>query len=137
MQRDNIKTLGVLVWMDSALILLLACFNLWNWCMALSGMSTLEFIGRTSGHTSDKSFDFAFSSTRDNLFKVFGTQSLWGILSPSLRNPAFSGIEWSFYMKDLGFNEFATVWERSSDPEKELQLTELTDIAEEVVKGAE
>jgi len=28
------------------------------------------------------------------------------MLSPSLRYIAFTGIEWSFQMKDLGFNEF-------------------------------
>jgi len=27
------------------------------------------------------------------------------IFSPSLRNVPFSGIEWSYQMKDLGFNE--------------------------------
>ena len=27
------------------------------------------------------------------------------IFSPSLRNVPFSGVEWSYQMKDLGFNE--------------------------------
>ena len=31
------------------------------------------------------------------------------MLSPSLRYNAFNGIEWSFQMKDLGFNEYGEV----------------------------
>jgi hypothetical protein len=46
---------------------------------------------------------------RDNLFKVFGTKSYWQILSPSLRNNKFTGIEWSFQMADLGFNEYGII----------------------------
>lgn len=39
------------------------------------------------------------------MYKVFGTQSLIAIFSPSLRNVPFSGIEWSYQMKDMGYNE--------------------------------
>jgi len=31
------------------------------------------------------------------------------MLSPSLRYNPFNGIEWSFQMKDLGFNEYGEV----------------------------
>ena len=31
------------------------------------------------------------------------------MLSPSLRYNAFNGLEWSFQMKDLGFNEYGEV----------------------------
>jgi hypothetical protein len=39
------------------------------------------------------------------LYKTFGTLNPIAIFSPSLRNVPFSGIEWSYQMKDLGFNE--------------------------------
>jgi len=38
------------------------------------------------------------------------------MLSPSLRYQAFTGIEWSFQMKDLGFDEEGEL-EGSNDPE--------------------
>ena len=38
-------------------------------------------------------------------------------LSPSLRYNAFNGIEWSFQMKDLGFNEFGELAGGENDEE--------------------
>jgi hypothetical protein len=83
-----------------------------------------------TGYVSPKSFDYSFRRTRDNLFKVFGTKSYWAILSPSLRNNAFTGIEWTFQMKDLGYTEEGLL-ESSLDPEAEIQLRELEQIAED------
>jgi hypothetical protein len=39
------------------------------------------------------------------LYKVFGTQSTIAILSPSLRGMPFSGVEWTYQARDLGFKE--------------------------------
>lgn len=39
------------------------------------------------------------------MYRIFGTYSLIAVLSPSLRNIPFTGIEWSYQMRDLGFNE--------------------------------
>lgn len=50
-------------------------------------------------------YDFTFRSVSDNLYKVFGTYNPFAILSPSLRNVPFTGIEWSFQLRDLGYNE--------------------------------
>lgn len=47
----------------------------------------------------------SFDNAEDNLFEVFGTYKLLRVLSPSLRNVPFTGIEWSFLMSDLGFNQ--------------------------------
>jgi len=38
------------------------------------------------------------------------------VFSPSLRNVPFSGVEWSYQMKDLGFNEKGLL-ERVDDEE--------------------
>jgi hypothetical protein len=45
-------------------------------------------------------FDYSFESVRDNLFVIFGTYKPIRILSPSLRALPFSGVEWSFVLKD-------------------------------------
>jgi hypothetical protein len=47
----------------------------------------------------------SFDSAEDNLFEVFGTHKLLRVLSPSLRNVPFTGIEWSFLLNDLGFDQ--------------------------------
>ena len=101
---DNKMMMQFLVILDSALILLMLLFNVWNWFMACSGLSTLEFMGQATGYKKN-GFDYSFSRVRDNLFKVFGTKSYFAILSPSLRIGPFTGIEWSFQMMDLGFDE--------------------------------
>ena len=90
---------------DTLCVISLFMYNVWSWVIAGSGLTTVEFIGRQTGYKTNY-YDFTFSRIRDNLFKVFGTKSYFALLSPSLRNNAFNGIEWSFQMKDLGFNEF-------------------------------
>ena len=53
----------------------------------------------------NQKYDFNFKNLKDNLYKTFGTYNLIAVLSPSLRNVPFSGIEWSYQMKDLGYDE--------------------------------
>ena len=108
--------MGFLLTLDIALIVVLLFFNVWNWFLACTGLSCIEFIGQATGHQKAQ-FDCSFNRVRDNLFKVFGTKSYWAVLSPSLRNNAFTGIEWSFYMKDLGFDEYGKVISTSVDDE--------------------
>jgi len=117
--RDNHTLMGFLFILDCALIVLMFLFTSWNWFLACAGLSTIEFIGQTSGNT-ENTFDYSFSSVKDNLFKVFGTQSMWAIFSPSLRDCQFTGLEWSFLMKDLGFDEYGVL---VGENDIELELT--------------
>jgi len=91
--------------LDLALCVVLIGFNAWNWYLAMTGYSTIEFFGAIQRSESGEKYDYAFKNIRDNLYKTFGTQNLVAIFSPSLRNIPFSGVEWSYEMKDLGFNE--------------------------------
>lgn len=102
--KDNQKMMSFLLIFDTCTIVMLFFYNIWSWTVAGSGLTTIEFVGRQAGRTNF--YDFSFSRVRDNFFKIFGTKSYFGLLSPSLRYNAFNGIEWSFQMKDLGFNEF-------------------------------
>lgn len=67
------------------------------------------------------------------MFKVFGTKSYFQMLSPSLRYNPFNGIEWSFQMKDLGFNEQgevgSTAFSGSADEENKLNQTEMKNMS--------
>jgi hypothetical protein len=96
--------MGFLVIFDSLSAGMLLIYNVWSWSVAGSGLTTVEFISRQTGYKANY-YDFSFQRVRDNMFKIFGTKSVFGMLSPSLRYNAFNGIEWSFQMKDLGFNE--------------------------------
>jgi len=105
--------------LDCALSAVLLVFNVWNWFLACSGLSTIEIMAQFSGHKNN-GYDYSFNRVRDNLFKIFGTKSYWQILSPSLRNNAFTGVEWSFQMKDLGFDEYGEIPKENADPEAEI-----------------
>lgn len=102
--RDHKALMHFLTILDGALIVVLAGFNAWNWFLACAGLTTLEFMAQVGGHRSNH-YDFSFGTVHDNLFKIFGTRSYFAMLSPSLRNSAFTGLEWSFEMRDLGFTE--------------------------------
>lgn len=118
--------------LDSLCVVTLFIYNVWSWVIAGSGLTTVEFIGRQTGYKTNY-YDFTFSRIRDNLFKVFGTKSYFAILSPSLRNNAFNGIEWSFQMKDLGFNEFGELANAGHDDEEagRINQTEMTNIQQD------
>jgi len=115
---------------DSLCVGTLFIYNCWSWVIAGSGLTTVEFIGRQTGYKTNY-YDFTFSRIRDNLFKVFGTKSYFALLSPSLRNNAFNGIEWSFQMKDLGFNEFGELANGGENDEEagHINQTEMTNIS--------
>lgn len=124
--------MSFLLILDIALTVVLLGFNAWNWFLACSGLSTIEFMGQASG-AKTAGFDYSFNRVRDNLFKVFGTKSYFAVLSPSMRNNAFTGLEWSFQMVDLGFDEQGVLI-RDLDEELGLQMAELEDIAENKTK---
>lgn len=88
-----------LVILDGALAVVLCGFNAWNWFLAITGYSTIEYWGSKSRQGVQK-YDYNFKNFRDNLYKTFGTYSLIAILSPSLRNIPFSGVEWTYQMRD-------------------------------------
>lgn len=102
--KDNKALMHFLTILDGALLIVLFGFNVWNWFLACAGLTTLEFMSQVSGSYSDH-YDYSFTTVHDNLFKIFGTRSYFAMLSPSLRNAAFTGLEWSFEMRDLGFDE--------------------------------
>ncbi len=103
--KQNGSLMSFIVILDTALCVVMIGFNGWNWYLAMTGFTTIEFFGSVSRQGDGQRYDYNFRSIRDNLYKVFGTQSLLAIFSPSLRNVPFSGIEWSYQMKDLGYNE--------------------------------
>lgn len=118
--RRNGSLMSFISILDIALCVVMIGFNGWNWYLAMTGYSTIEFFGAIQRSESGEKYDYAFKNIRDNLYKTFGTQNLVAIFSPSLRNVPFSGVEWSYQMKDLGFNERGERLARYDDEEEEI-----------------
>jgi len=97
--KKNEQELRFLLILDIVLAIVLIVFNGWNWFLAFNGKTTIEF---WTDETERAELNFDLS--KDNLYRVFGTHELLKILSPSLRNVPFTGLEWSFYLKDSGFD---------------------------------
>ena len=91
------------LFLDGALSLAMAGFSIWNWFLAFYGKSSIEFWSDMGG-TEDNKAKLYFDTANDNLFRIFGTHKMFRILSPSLRNVPFTGLEWSFLMKDDGYD---------------------------------
>ena len=128
--KENHSLMSFIFVFDVLLAACLFVYNIWSWMLACSGLTTIEFIGRSTNYKTNN-YDYTFTRSRDNLFKIFGTKSAFQMLSPSLRYSAFTGIEWSFQMKDLGFNEFGELADGGGD-EENLQkggVTELTSVS--------
>jgi hypothetical protein len=114
--KENHQLMSFLLVLDCLLAGALTFYNIWSWFLACIGHTNIEFMGRHTGYKTNN-YDFTFSRVRDNLFKIFGTKSFFQMLSPSMRYNAFNGIEWSFQMKDLGFNEFGELADGLGDEE--------------------
>jgi palmitoyltransferase len=139
--KDHSSLMSFVCILDTALSIVMVGFNAWNWYLAMTGYSTIEFFGSVSRQGDGQKYDFNFKRIQDNLYRVFGTQSLIAIFSPSLRSIPFSGIEWSYQMRDLGFNEKGELVrsvsedieeerkeeeEETSSSANEIELTEIT-----------
>ena len=102
--------------LDVALAFVMLAFSFWNWFLACQGNTTIEFWGTLTGIPENKA-RLNFKTVQDNLYRVFGTQKLFRILSPSLRNVPFTGLEWSFMYKDEGYDNNGYLIEEKVDTE--------------------
>ena len=89
--------------LDGALSAAMAGFSIWNWFLAFLGKTSIEFWMEFGG-TDEKKAKIYFDTVNDNLYRIFGTHKLMRILSPSLRNVPFTGLEWSFMLRDDGYD---------------------------------
>lgn len=97
-----------------AICIVMVPFNIWNWYLAFSGQTTIEFWMKRSrnfrsGDVEDggtvKRVHFGFEDKLKNLELVFGTTKIYLMLLPSWRKLSNDGINWpsdkdeSFQMK--------------------------------------
>ena len=72
--KENHKLMSFLFVFDVLCTVGLFAFNMWNWIIAGTGLTTVEFVTRHTGQNANY-YDFSFQRVRDNMFKVFGTKS--------------------------------------------------------------
>jgi len=119
--------------LDGVLTFVLFGFCVGNWFLAFRGSTQIEFWG-SSGNDENKA-KLNFQSSNDNLFRIFGTHKFFRILSPSLRNTPFTGLEYSFKLKDDGYdcngnklsahddeNQGDETKDESSEEDKEMEM---------------
>ena len=90
--------------LNVALIIVMLFFLTWQWYLAISGTTTIEFWKYHASYVSVP-YDFSFDLVRDNLFNIFGTYKFVRAFSPSLRELPLTGLEWSFLLKEKGIGE--------------------------------
>ena len=76
-----------------------------QWYLACTGSTTLDYLDFYTPVAGFTRFDYSFSEISDNIFRVFGTMKFLRILSPSMRDIPFSGIEWAFHLHDQGYDQ--------------------------------
>jgi len=93
--KDNKSELSFLYYTNMSLSMILVGFNVWNWWLAVCGITTIEFMKKYHLRT-ENVYDFSYGTIKDNLFVIFGTYNPIRILSPSMRALPLSGLEFSF-----------------------------------------
>jgi len=93
--KQNASLMSFLCILDAALFVVMVGFNGWNWYLAMTGFSTIEFFGHATNRDGTR-YAYNFGSVKDNLYKTFGTKSVFAMFSPSMRNLPFNGVEWSY-----------------------------------------
>jgi hypothetical protein len=82
-------------------------FNGWNWYLWLLGDSTIEFWKTKAKKINEDMYSSnnpeyqRFESMRDNMFKTFGTRSVFKMFLPSMRDLPFFGHEWTLECMEL------------------------------------
>ena len=99
-----------LLYLNVSLVVVLIGFNAWNWWMACSGLTTIEAWQKFHLQVGELMYDYSYATVRDNLFIIFGTTKLLRILSPSMRSLPLSGVEFSYLVKEAGYEEDGFKW---------------------------
>ena len=110
--------MNFIVILDTILGVVMAGFTVWNWLLACKGRTTIEV---WTIFDSDKNLaPLGFDNYKDNLFRVFGTHKILRVLSPSTRNVPFTGLEWSFWFKDHGYDALGYALDQPEEADEEI-----------------
>ena len=102
--QENMKLMTMVSVIDLIMFIVASAFSLWSWFLAFVGSTTIEFWRGEGTGLYDKEAILRFDTISDNMFRIFGTHSLIRVLSPSMRALPFTGLEWSFWLRDAGYD---------------------------------
>jgi len=94
----------MIFWMCIAIFVIMIPFNGWNWYLAITGQTTIEFwMQRPDQENNVEDFskrvsDFRQGHKTKNLEYVFGTRNILRMLLPSFRPLKHDGIDWENYI---------------------------------------
>ena len=97
--------------------LIMIGFNGWNWYLVLTGNTAIDFWMKKGNKKKVNNQELPeekvgwIENMYDNVYKTFGTKSLFMMVMPSLRPLPFRGLEWSFERLD-------------SDPESQIEVNQ-------------
>lgn len=89
--------------LDVFLFVVMIGFNSWNWYLGCIGITSIEYWTSKIRDDNVKGklfYDFSFQKVSDNIYMLFGTNKIVRVLSPSMRNVPFTGLEWAYLMRD-------------------------------------
>lgn len=97
------KTINLRIWKSTILLciissIILSVFGIWQWLFALRGITTIEFWAIKNNYKEEERIisDFSFHNWKDNLFLIFGTDSiLKSLFVISLRKLPYNGMIWT------------------------------------------
>lgn len=101
------KAINLRIWRSTILLciissIILSFFGIWQWLFAIRGITTIEFWALKYNYKENERIisDFSFGNWRDNLFLVFGTDSiLKSLFVISLRKLPYNGMIWTRIIK--------------------------------------
>lgn len=103
-QKKHIDDFSFMLTINSSLSVVMVGFNGFNWFLACSGMTQVE-MSKMAQHIGRNYYNYSYQSVSDNLFVIFGTTKVMRMFSPSLRALPLTGLEFSFQMKEAGYDE--------------------------------
>jgi palmitoyltransferase len=89
-----------------AVTIVMIPFNIWNWFLATTGQTTIEFWMKKARRFNEKrgvaednqearnDYNYGFRARRDNLEVIFGTKQVWKMFLPSWRKLPMDGCHW-------------------------------------------
>ena len=102
--KTNKSMMNFILILDIILCIVMTGFTLWNWGLIIVGKTTIELWSDNFSSEDGDHIKLSFDTVSDNMYRVFGTHKMFRVLSPSLRNVPFTGLEWSFWYKDSGYD---------------------------------
>jgi len=106
-RREKTILFKLCTMLSITIFIIMIPFNIWNWYLALTGQTAIEFWMRKAQGSNnrdnepssfDEIVDFRQQTRRRNLEYIFGTKVIWKMFLPSARKLIHEGLNWENYI---------------------------------------